>query len=177
MSIVSLAASAVVLGVALGTGLCWSSDDFRGGRRPRRVASRRICATSPIRSASPARRAAVTSSWRLCETAWPPPGWHSEEEEVSRVACARRGGVRMSWPFVPGSSDGLWGARAGGLLVVALTLLGRGGPTLAVLPPLFAAAGVLGCDYRLTRAARQRIARVEEELPTVLEFLAVPGCR
>jgi tight adherence protein C len=79
----------------------------------------------------------------------------------------------MSWPFVPGSSDGLWVGSSGGLLVVALTLLGRGGPTLAVLPPLFAAAGVLGCDYRLTRAARQRIARVEEELPTVLEFLSL----
>ena len=65
------------------------------------------------------------------------------------------------------------GVGAGGLLVAALTLPGRGGPTRAVLPLLFAAAGVLGCDYRLTRAARQRSARVEEELPTVLEFLSL----
>ncbi len=93
---------------------------------------------------------------------------------MSRVACVRRGGVGMSWPFRARQLGwAVGGLGAGGLLVVALTLLRRGGPTLAVLPPLFAAAGVLGCDYRLTRAARQRIARVEEELPTVLEFLSL----
>ena len=30
-----------------------------------------------------------------------------------------------------------------------------------------------GCDLLLTRAARARVARIEEELPTVLEFLAL----
>ena len=41
------------------------------------------------------------------------------------------------------------------------------------------AAAVLGviaafaCDARLTHAARARVARIEEELPTVLEFLAL----
>jgi len=65
------------------------------------------------------------------------------------------------------------GLAAGGILVIALVLLGRGAPTLAILPPLLAVAAVVICDLLLSRAAKARVGRIEEELPTVLEFLAL----
>jgi len=65
------------------------------------------------------------------------------------------------------------GLAVGGVIVVALVLAGRGSPALGLLPPVAAVAGVLGCDAWLTRAARNRAARIEEELPTVLEFLSL----
>ena len=65
------------------------------------------------------------------------------------------------------------GLALGGILVVALVLLGHGSATLGLLPPLCAIAAVLACDAVLTHAARARVARIEDELPTVLEFLAL----
>ncbi|GAA1959342.1 type II secretion system F family protein [Microbacterium deminutum] len=65
------------------------------------------------------------------------------------------------------------GVAAGGFIVVALVLLGRGAPTLGLLPPVLAVGAVVGCDAILSRAARMRVGRIEEELPTVLEFLAL----
>ena len=65
------------------------------------------------------------------------------------------------------------GLGAGGLIVVSVVLLGRGSASLALLPPLLAVGGLLGCDAWLTRAARARVGRVREELPTVLEFIAL----
>ena len=65
------------------------------------------------------------------------------------------------------------GLALGGVVVVALVLLGRGSPALGLLPPVAAVAGALGCDAWLTRAAHSRAARIEEELPTVLEFLSL----
>lgn len=65
------------------------------------------------------------------------------------------------------------GLAAGGVLAVIAALTGRGGLVAVLLPPLCAVLAVVACDYRLTREARARLARVEEELPTVLEFLAL----
>lgn len=65
------------------------------------------------------------------------------------------------------------GLAAGGVLVVALALAGRLTPAAALVPPVCAAASVVLCDVRLTRAASARTARIAEELPTVLEFLAL----
>ena len=65
------------------------------------------------------------------------------------------------------------GLAVGGLVVVAAVLLGRGSASLALVPPLAAVAAALGFDAWLTRAARARVARVQEELPTVLEFIAL----
>ena len=62
---------------------------------------------------------------------------------------------------------------AGAVLVVVLVASGAGTPAVALIPPLAAAAGVAGYDLRLTRAARARAARAAEELPTILEFLAL----
>ena len=65
------------------------------------------------------------------------------------------------------------GLAVGGALAIAATLAGRGGPVAAVLPPLVAAIAIVVADQRVSFAARRRVARIEEELPTVLEFLAL----
>ncbi len=74
-------------------------------------------------------------------------------------------GRQLAWAIV--------GMAGGGILLVALVLSGRSSPATWLLPPVFAAAAVVLCDVVLTQAARRRVARVEEELPTVLEFLAL----
>lgn len=65
------------------------------------------------------------------------------------------------------------GLAVGGALAITATLVGRGGPVAAVLPPLAAAIAIVVADQRLSFAARRRVSRIEEELPTVLEFLAL----
>ncbi len=65
------------------------------------------------------------------------------------------------------------GVALGGVLVVALVLLGRAAPAAALLPPLFGAIAALGCDQLLSLAARRRVERIQDELPTLLEFLAL----
>ncbi|GAB2514882.1 type II secretion system F family protein [Microbacterium petrolearium] len=67
----------------------------------------------------------------------------------------------------------LGGAAGGGLLAVALALAGRFSAAAALLPLLAGVAGAVGCDALLTARARARGARIAEELPTVLEFLAL----
>ncbi|WP_029144462.1 type II secretion system F family protein [Microbacterium luticocti] len=67
----------------------------------------------------------------------------------------------------------LAGLAAGGLLLVTIVLTGRFTPVAVLVPPVAAAAGAAACDLLLGHAARTRMARVEEELPTVLEFLAL----
>lgn len=67
----------------------------------------------------------------------------------------------------------LGGVLAGGVVAVALALTGRFSPAAVVLPPVFAVTALVLCDVRLSAAARRRAARIHEELPTVLEFLAL----
>lgn len=68
---------------------------------------------------------------------------------------------------------GLGGFALGAILAVALALTGRFTAPAAILPLVVGAAGMAGCDLLLTRAARARATRIKEELPTVLEFLAL----
>jgi tight adherence protein C len=65
------------------------------------------------------------------------------------------------------------GLAVGGAVVVALVLFGRGSASLALVPPVLAVCAALACDMALSRAAGVRVARIEEELPTVLEFVAL----
>lgn len=65
------------------------------------------------------------------------------------------------------------GLVAGGLLAVALVVVGRFTPAGGLVPLVAAAAGAAACDMSLTRAARRRVRRIREELPTFLEFLAL----
>lgn len=74
-------------------------------------------------------------------------------------------GRQLAWAIV--------GLSAGGILVVILALAGRLSPALVVLPPVCAGSAIVLCDAHLARAARARVGRIQEELPTVLEFLAL----
>ncbi|MCR2793057.1 type II secretion system F family protein [Microbacterium sp. zg.Y625] len=67
----------------------------------------------------------------------------------------------------------LGGLIAGALVVVALAVAGRFSGGSILLPPIAAVAGAVVCDMRLTSAARARVTRAQEELPTVLEFLSL----
>lgn len=70
----------------------------------------------------------------------------------------------------------LWavmGLFAGGVVAVILTATQRGGVLVGAVPLLAAFASALAYDSTLTRAASTRRSRMQEELPTVLEFLAL----
>ena len=68
---------------------------------------------------------------------------------------------------------GVAGLVAGALLVVLIAVAGRMTPP-AVLLPLLSAAGVaVAYDMQLTARAKSRRARLADELPTTLEFLAL----
>jgi tight adherence protein C len=65
------------------------------------------------------------------------------------------------------------GVALGGAAVVALVLTGRASGAVVLLPPLAGVTAAVVYDARLTQAARARVGRIQEELPTVLEFLAL----
>jgi tight adherence protein C len=65
------------------------------------------------------------------------------------------------------------GLAAGGVAVVGLVLLGRASGAAVLLPPITGVIAAIAYDARLTQAARARVGRIQEELPTVLEFLAL----
>ncbi|RUQ97655.1 type II secretion system F family protein [Labedella endophytica] len=68
----------------------------------------------------------------------------------------------------------LAGFAVGGLPAVATLLAGAFPPVvLGALPLIGALAGAFGCEWELSRAAKARVARLEQELPTVLGFLSL----
>ncbi len=110
---------------------------------------------------------------------------------TARAALARLGGVlggsptvrrrlaQAGWTQDVGAFRGrqlawcLVGVVVGALAVVAVTLTGRFGPAAVTLPAVIGATGYLLCDAHLAAAARARTARIADELPTVLEFLSL----
>lgn len=169
-------AFAVVLGSALGAGICllfslaprWGAPSLARRIAPyiRDVTDPRGLHTAPLAAVPHAQLAWRSLQVRFARLAGGDAtiarrlhqaGWAMD-------AAAFRG-RQLAWAIA--------GLGAGGVLVVAAVLLGRGSPSLAVLPPLFAVVAAVLCDAWLGRAARSRIARIREELPTVLEFLAL----
>ncbi|MFE7651102.1 type II secretion system F family protein, partial [Streptomyces phaeoluteigriseus] len=67
----------------------------------------------------------------------------------------------------------LVGIAAGALTVIALVLSGQMTPPVVLLPVLAGAAGGIVYDLQLTARVAARRARLTEELPTTLEFLAL----
>jgi len=65
------------------------------------------------------------------------------------------------------------GLVIGAVLVIVLALAGRLSPPAVVLPVLTGAGAAVGYDMQLTARARSRRARLADELPTTLEFLAL----
>lgn len=72
---------------------------------------------------------------------------------------------QLAWTLV--------GLGAGALVVVVLALTGRAHAGSVMLPALTALAAVAVTEAELTAATRRRAARIADELPSVLEFLAL----
>jgi tight adherence protein C len=169
-------ALAVVLGGALGLGIClllsiaprWGAPTLA-----RRIAPYLRDITDP-QGLTPA---------HALRPADPRSLWHAATERAGRAMGGslsidrrlRQAGKgtdaasfrarQLAWAVV--------GVAAGGAAVVVLVLAGRGSGALVLLPPLAGLAAAALCDLALTNAASARVARIEEELPTVLEFLAL----
>ncbi|WP_228484792.1 type II secretion system F family protein [Microbacterium cremeum] len=168
-------AYAVVLGTALGAGLCllfslaprWGAPSL----------ARRIAPY--IRDVTDGRGLDVTVGGRreLRST------WHAVARRLAGMAggddALTRRLRRAAWPIDTAQfrarqlAWAIGGLAAGGALVVILVLAGNATPALGLVPVLAAVGAALGYDAWLTRAARARSARIEDELPTVLEFLAL----
>ncbi|MER7797619.1 type II secretion system F family protein [Microbacterium sp. NPDC096154] len=68
---------------------------------------------------------------------------------------------------------GVAGVATGALAVVVLALLGSFTGPVLLLPVIGGAGAAVTCDLLLASRARARCARISDELPTVLEFLAL----
>ncbi len=64
-------------------------------------------------------------------------------------------------------------AALGALVTIGLALTGRFTIPSLLLPIVFGVAGFFGTDLWLTQAVNRRRQRIEDELPTVLDFLAL----
>jgi tight adherence protein C len=168
-------ALAVLLGCALGVGLCLLA-----------ALAPRVSAPSLSRRIAPYIRDVVDPQG-LGPVAAPSAGlrdaWHEFVTRGGRLfggadALSRRLD-QAGWESDAASFRsrqllwGLVGLGAGGIAVVVVAVVGRWSPTAVIVPPVLAATAVVVFDTRLTRAARNRGRRIEEELPTVLDFLAL----
>lgn len=168
-------AYAVVLGTAFGIGVCllaslaprWGAPSLA-----RRIAPYIRDVTDARGLDLPGATGPITRAWapmlrlRLMRLAGGDAALVQRLHRAGWTIDATRFRVRqLAWAIA--------GLALGGVAVVALVLLGRGSPALGLLPPVAAVAGALGYDAWLSRAARGRTARIEEELPTVLEFLSL----
>lgn len=170
-------AAALILGGALGGGLLLLVTRLPRIGAPsltRRIAPylRDIAdprGLTPLSSSAPARAAWIAVRERLGRMA-------GGADAVARRL--RQAGLPASPTHVAAfrARQLLWavaGLTCGGLLVVGVVLTGRFTPIAAALPLVVAVAAALVCEALLTRAARVRVGRVQDELPTVLEFLAL----
>ncbi len=65
------------------------------------------------------------------------------------------------------------GIMAGALALIVLAISGRMSPPIALIPVLLGSGAGVGYDMHLTARVRSRRARLTDELPTTLEFLAL----
>lgn len=169
-------AIALLLGGGLGAGLCLlASLTMRLGRPTlaRRIAPYVRDVTDPE----------GRTSW-----AWlPSAGRSSATAAVRRALATRVGGTDAAalrlrqagrHPDVAvfrGTqlTAAIVGVVIGGVVLVGLALTGSASPAYTLVPALCGAGGAAAQELRLTRAAKRRTSRIEEELPTVLEFLAL----
>ncbi|QKJ19164.1 type II secretion system F family protein [Microbacterium hominis] len=169
-------AYALVLGISFGVGVCllvsvaprWGAPSLA-----RRIAPYIRDVTDPRGTSLPlpGRAWGAQEMWRSAAQTF---SRFSSGSEVTQLRL-RQAGCELDLAGFRGRQLG-WavaGVAVGAVLLVVLALAGRGGPAVWLLPVVGAAAGALGCDIHLTRAARARVARIEEELATVLEFIAL----
>ncbi|QEW03512.1 type II secretion system F family protein [Microbacterium lushaniae] len=168
-------ALAVILGTTLGVGVCLLVSLAPRVSAPslvRRVAPYLRDVTDPLGlgpalSPVPTLREAVRSTF--ARVAGAVGGSESLDRRLSqagwRLDAAAFRARQLAWALA--------GLAAGGLLIVAAALAGRFTPPAVIVAPVLAGTAVVLCDARLTWAARGRTRRIEEELPTVLDFLAL----
>ena len=68
---------------------------------------------------------------------------------------------------------GIAGLAAGGFAAVLIIIAGREVVAAVLIPPICAVIAVVLYDLRLSAATSARVARLQEEIPTVLDFLAL----
>lgn len=169
-------AFAIVLGSALGGGMClvlsraprWGAPSLARRIAPyiRDVTDPRGTGFAPV---SPPHD--LTLTWRAAQRRF--AGLLGGE--ASLVRRLRQAGSATDAAAFRGRQLGwaIAGLAVGGLVVVVAVMLGRASTALALLPPLLAVVATLLCDAGLTQRARARVARIQDELPTVLEFVAL----
>ncbi len=173
MNLATHAALAVVLGGAFGAGVLLAA--VRVPRWSAPSLSRRIAPY--VRDIADPRGLTPLSASSLREH------WHARRDRLIAMLGGAAGIERrlrqadwdqdatrfragqLAWTIV--------GGAIGGAGVIVLVLIGRMTPPAALLPVLAGFGAAALCDLRLTTAARRRVARVQEELPTILEFLAL----
>ncbi|MDZ8202089.1 type II secretion system F family protein [Microbacterium sp. SSW1-59] len=176
MMVATELAVAIVLGTAFGLGVC-----LLLARLPR------IGATSLSRRVAPYVRDVVDPRGVVVEGTG--PGWDSAmlgrraAEVLGRAVGSsetierrlRQAGRPIDVTAFRARQLGwtLAGFGIGAAGAVALVLLGRASAASVLLPVVGGVAAFLLCDHLLSRAASARLARIGEELPTVLEFLAL----
>lgn len=165
-------ATAVVLGGALGAGLMlilWATPRWSAPTLTRRIAPYVRDVADPLGLTplqAPTREPGGSVLTRLAAR------WTTPDSLTHRLR-------RAGWQIDPATFRarqlgwGIAGLIVGAALVVALVLTGSASPPVAVVPVLAAAAGLVGYDMWLGAAVRSRAARAAEELPTILEFLAL----
>lgn len=176
------AAIAVLLGGALGAGLWCIAAAAPGWRAPTlvvRIAPYIRDVTDPSGRTLPQTIAdptlvlagGMSTAWRRAQRRFATIAGRSEAIEL-RLAQAGRGhdvaafrGNQLAWALVGGAI-----ATA---LVALLVATDRFSAAALVLPAVGAVGGFIARDVALTSRARARVARIEEELPTVLEFLSL----
>lgn len=173
MSLVATqAALAVVLGGAFGAGVAlilWATPRWSAPSLARRVGPYLRDIADP-RGLTP-----LAAPGRLSSGGWADRLMTRFGGADAVTARLRRAGWTVDAATFRARQLG-WGVGAlvaGAVLVVVLIATGTATPAVALIPPLAAAAGVAGYDLRLSRAARARAARAADELPTILEFLAL----
>lgn len=169
-------ALAVVLGASFGLGVCllvslaprWGAPSLA-----RRIAPYIRDVTDPRGTSLPTNLPGTTFAEM----------WSALQSRLGRMmggsAAIERRLLQAGWAMDAATFRGrqlVWavgGLAAGGVLVVVLVLTGRATGASVLVPPTAAAIAAVLCDAGLSRAARGRVTRIQEELPTVLEFLAL----
>ena len=169
-------ASSMILGSGLGLGIClllavaprWGAPSLARRIAPylRDVTEPQGLQTAPLGDGHD-----LASVWREAQKRF--------AQIVGGSASLERRLRQSGWAMDASAARGrqlAWaiaGVGSGGVVLVALVLTGRSSPAAWLLPCVCGLVAMLLWDVRLTQAARSRIARVEHELPTVLEFLTL----
>lgn len=173
MTVVAQSAVALILGAILAGGLLllatvlprWSAPSLS-----RRIAPYLRDIADP-RGLTPLSGEGLADRWRRVQDVWS-ARLGGQSEVMTRLvragsahSVARYRAQQLAWTIT--------GAALGTVAAVALVLAGRGAPPLFVLPLVGGAIGFVSREWVLKDAAGRRAARIGEELPAVLEFLAL----